>query len=157
MKINRLFFALLAVLLLISYTASAVPPPVQIPHVKRGDTARIPLKYSSNEVKIVNLTTTGNHIAGTSFSYGDLCVPVYPSIIAAVGVDGKKVLVRYTVIKKQWRRPPVFGNSQRRECPNNALFFIPKMEFANLARLYRYALKEERKERSLVRRLLEKG
>ena|SRR3989344_5518063 len=93
-------------------------------------------------VEIKNLEPIKN--ASKNFSFGDWCHLAKEGKITAVGMDGERVLARYSTSKE----------TSGSVCPDGAIFFYSKEKFLKAADAERRRIWELEKERELIKKLL---
>lgn len=121
--------------------ALLIPPLVSAQEIKKGDQATV-LGWTSVDVK--NLDPVENSSA--SFSYSMSCGIHHGGTVTVVGIDGNRLLVRYSI-----------GSAQNGMCcPTGVLFFTTKETFSKMKEEYRQIRAAEQNEKNLVKRLIKK-
>lgn len=130
---KRMIISLFAVALLIPSLASAQ-------EIKKGDTATVP-GWAWVDVKNRDPVKSGN---GSSFGYGESCGIQHGGTVTVVGIEGNRLLVRYSIGGTQFGTP----------CPTGVLFFTTKETFLKMTAEYRRVRQSEQAEKDLVERLV---
>ncbi len=106
--------------------------------IKKGDTATVP-GHAWVDVKNLGSVRSGN----SSFEYGHSCSIKRGGTVTVAGIDGDRLLVRYSVDGTQYGAP----------CPTGILFFTTKEKFSKMTMEYHKIITAEEAEQSLVKRL----
>lgn len=128
---KRMIISLFMVALLIPSLASAQ-------EVKKDDKA-IVSSWAWVDVKNPDPVESGN----SSFGYGQSCGVQYGGTMKVVGIEGNRLLVRYSIDGTQFGSP----------CPTGVLFFITKESFSKMTAEYHRVRAAEQSEKDLVKRL----
>ncbi|MDP1689629.1 MAG: hypothetical protein Q8L52_00245 [bacterium] len=126
--------ALVALILLVPALASAQD-------VKKGEKQIVPA-WTWVEVRNLEPIESGN----TGFAFGESCGIQGGGSVSAVGMDGNRILVRYSITGVQ------YGSA----CPAGVLFFMAKDSFAKMTVEYRQVQVLVQSERDLVAKLMKK-
>lgn len=110
--------------------------------IREGDTTTVPEIMS---VIVKNLEPIGNG----SFRYGDQCNIKHGAKVTVVGIDGNRVLVRYSLAE--------YNSHAGSSCMHGVLFFVTKAEFLGMSakhaatsgekKIIKQLLKNEKNER----------
>jgi hypothetical protein len=127
--------------ILLFVAALMTPSLASAQEIKKGDKATVP-DWTWVDVKNPESVESGN----TSFGYGEHCGIQRGGTVTVVGIEGNRLLVRYSISGTQFGTP----------CPSGILFFTTKETFSKVTAEYRRVRAAEQSERNLVKRLLTK-
>jgi hypothetical protein len=106
--------------------------------IKKGATATVP-GWKWVDVK----NSAPLKIGKSSFGYGETCGIQRGGVVTVVGIEGDRILVRYSMP----------GLPSGTACPSGVLFFTDKRTFSGMTAEHRRIDETERAEKSLVERL----
>ena len=131
----RQFFVVLVVAMLALSTAALGADP------KKGDTAKVG-GWEWVDVKNTEVVRSGNN----EFSYNRSCGIQQGGTVTVVGIDGDRLLVRYSINGTMYGTP----------CPSGIVFFITKERFSKMTAEFNSAVTAENAEKSIIKKLLGK-
>jgi len=116
-----------------------IPSLASAQEVKEGDTATVP-GWAWVDVKNPEPIKSGN----TSFGYNESCGIQHGGTVTVVGIEGNRLLVRYSIGGTQFGTP----------CPTGVLFFTTKETFSKMTAEYRRVRQSEQNEKDFVKQLI---
>ncbi len=108
--------------------------------VEKGDTAIMP---HPKLVTLKNLEKI-SVVPGAPNRYGEECVTERGGTLSVVGIDGDRLLVRYSITARN-----------AGHCQSGSLFFVGMQEFSEMTAKFRQLQEDEEKEKALIKRFLE--
>ena len=123
--------------------ALSVSPLVLAEEIKKGDTQTVP---DREWVDVVNPKPVEQKYRGSTkdLKRGDTCSIQKGGKVTVIGIDGDRVLVRYT------SPAPSIGTP----CPSGVLFFVSKDKFQDMTPRYSEITAQEKREINTVKELL---